>query len=116
MRRALLAAAALAVVGALGMVLLPMLLLTTYNGMSAAESVAACGNAPASSDVQPVAVNAGNGPGPGGISAEDWAKVQTYANAKQIDPLVLVSIGMHETDWGLSLIHISEPTRRTPNS
>jgi murein DD-endopeptidase MepM/ murein hydrolase activator NlpD len=53
-----------------------------------------------SPEVQSVPVNADSGPGPGGISAEDWAKVQTYANAKQIDPLVLVSIGMHETDWG----------------
>jgi hypothetical protein len=100
MRRALLAAAALVVVGAFGMVLLPMLLLTTYSGMGATESVAACGDAPASNDIVPVAVNAGSGPGPGGISAEDWAKVQTYAGAKQIDPLVLVAIGMHETDWG----------------
>ena len=60
----------------------------------------ACGGVSASGDVAPILVNAASGPGPGGISGEDWAKVQTYAGAKQIDPLVLVSIGMHETDWG----------------
>lgn len=90
-------------VGAFALVF-PLSLAMLGLGATTGSSTAACGSAAAavngSPAVQPVAVNAGNGPGPGGISAEDWAKVQTYAGVKQIDPLVLVSIGMHETDWG----------------
>lgn len=60
MRRALLVAAAFAVVGAFGMVLLPILLLTTYSGMGggATEAVAACGAPAAASGVEAVNVNA----------------------------------------------------------
>jgi murein DD-endopeptidase MepM/ murein hydrolase activator NlpD len=74
-------------------------LIVTLDDSSSGSASGVCGQAPAS-DVAPVVVDAGSGPGPGGISAEDWAKVQTYANAKQIDPLVLVAIGKQETNWG----------------
>ena len=93
-------------VTALGVLTLPAVGFLMLGGVlaGAVGGSGTCGSAAAavngSPAVQPVAVNAGSGPGPGGISAEDWAKVQTYAGAKQIDPLVLVSIGMHETDWG----------------
>jgi cell wall-associated NlpC family hydrolase len=58
MRRALLAVAALAVAGAFGMVLLPVLLLTTYSGMSGPEAPAACGAPSAAVGVEAVNVNA----------------------------------------------------------
>jgi hypothetical protein len=93
-------------VAALGVLSLPLVVLLMLGGVLAGATGGGgtCGSAAAAVNgspvVQPVAVNAGSGPGPGGISAEDWAKVQTYANAKQIDPLILVAIGMHETDWG----------------
>jgi cell wall-associated NlpC family hydrolase len=66
MRRALLAAVALAVVGAFGMVLLPMLLLTTYSGMGAPMATsAACGAPVAAVGVEAVNVN-----GVAGLSAD----------------------------------------------
>jgi hypothetical protein len=37
---------------------------------------------------------------PKGISDEDWTLVQKYAKKYNLDPLILVAIGMHETKWG----------------
>lgn len=37
---------------------------------------------------------------PAGMSADDWAVVQHVARRYGIDPMVLVAIGVHETQWG----------------
>jgi cell wall-associated NlpC family hydrolase len=58
MRRVLFTAAGLAIVGAFGMVLLPMLLLTTYSGMGVPETAAACGAPIAAVGVEAVNVRA----------------------------------------------------------
>jgi hypothetical protein len=38
--------------------------------------------------------------GPGGIPDEDWALAQQYGSLYGVDPLLLVAIGIHETNWG----------------
>ena len=71
------------------------------SGSGSSASATACSATADNTAVQLAVVQQqGSGPGPGGISSGDWAKVQTYAGVKQIDPLVLVAIGKHETNWG----------------
>lgn len=37
---------------------------------------------------------------PGNIPAKDWLLAQSYGGIYGVDPLVLVAIGWHETQWG----------------
>lgn len=38
--------------------------------------------------------------GPGGISDADWGKAKFIGAKYNVDPLLLVAIGFHETNWG----------------
>ncbi len=42
----------------------------------------------------------GSGKTPGGIPAADWQLAQKWGHTYGVDPLLLVAIGLHETDWG----------------